>query len=81
MSEGLHYSVDDLRTSVEEIKAKLEAGDELVLDSDGAPLAKVIPLRHPGREKIFGAWKGKVWVSDDFDEPDEEIERLFGMRD
>lgn len=81
MSEAEHYSVDDLSDSAEEIKAKLEAGDELVLDSGGWPLAKVTPLRHPQRERIFGAWKGKVWVSDDFDEPDEEIERLFGMRD
>jgi hypothetical protein len=31
--------------------------------------------RKPGR------LRGQIWMSDDFDEPDEEIERLFGMRD
>jgi hypothetical protein len=25
--------------------------------------------------------QGQIWMSDDFDEPDEEIERLFGTRD
>jgi hypothetical protein len=29
----------------------------------------------------MGDLKGKIWMSDDFDEPDEEIERLFGTRD
>lgn len=81
MSEAEHYSFDDLSDSMDEIKAKLEAGDEIVLDSHGEPLAKVIPLRGKVERQGQGAWAGKVWISDDFDEPDEEIERLFGMRD
>lgn len=81
MSEAEHYSFADLSDSEEEIRAKLEAGDELVVDSRGEPLAKLIPFRGNVERKGQGAWEGKVWVSDDFDEPDEETERLFGMRD
>jgi hypothetical protein len=33
----------------------------------------------PGRKR--GDLRGQIWMSDDFDGPDEEIERLFGMRD
>jgi hypothetical protein len=29
----------------------------------------------------LGELRGQIWMSDDFDEPDEEIERMFGMRD
>lgn len=35
---------------------------------------------HPARRQL-GELRGKIWMSDDFDEPDHEIERLFGMRD
>jgi hypothetical protein len=30
---------------------------------------------HPKRKP--GAWKGKVWISPDFDKPDPELEALF----
>lgn len=33
------------------------------------------------KRRIPGDLKGKIWISDDFDEPDEELERLFGTRD
>ena len=45
------------------------------------PVAKIIRYDDPPVRRQLGALKGKIWMSDDFDEPDEEIERLFGMRD
>ncbi|SFQ33175.1 type II toxin-antitoxin system VapB family antitoxin [Parafilimonas terrae] len=31
------------------------------------------PLEKPNRDKIIGAFKGKVWMSPDFDEPLEDF--------
>jgi len=28
-----------------------------------------------------GFLKGRIWVADDFDEPDEQLERDFGLRE
>ena len=36
------------------------------------PAALVEPKKRPFPE-IFGEWSGKVWMSDDFDEPLEEM--------
>lgn len=79
MSEAEHYSFDDLSDSLEEIRAKLEAGDELVLDSDGRPLAKIVPLRRPFKRSGRGSLKGKIVLADDWDsdEVNEEIARDF----
>ena len=44
-------------------------------------MAKLIRYDEPPARRQMGDLKGKIWISDDFDEPDEEIERLFGMRD
>lgn len=29
------------------------------------------------KPRKFGLWKGKVWISPDFDEEDKEINKLF----
>lgn len=46
----------------------VEQGDEVVVERDGRPVARLVPeprrrLREPG------FWKGRVWMSDDFDDP------------
>ena len=41
-------------------------------------MARLVPFREsklPKRKP--GAWKGKVWISPDFDAVDKEIEALF----
>jgi hypothetical protein len=38
-------------------------------------------VERPPVHRQLGELRGKIWMSDDFDEPDHEIERLFGMRD
>lgn len=83
MSEAEHYSFDDLSDSMDEIKAKLEAGDEIVLDSHGEPLAKVIPLRRPFKRSGRGSLKGQIVAADDWDsdEVNEEIARDFNEGD
>jgi antitoxin (DNA-binding transcriptional repressor) of toxin-antitoxin stability system len=56
-------------------------GEEIVLCCGQRPVAKLIPYDAPDAIRKPGALRGQIWMSDDFNEPDEEIERLFGMRD
>jgi hypothetical protein len=44
-------------------------------------VAKLIRYDDPPARRQMGALKGKIWMSEDFNEPDEELERLFGTRD
>lgn len=53
-------------------------GEEIIICRGGQPIARLVGL--PTARKI-GRLHGQIWMSDDFDEPDEEIERMFGMRD
>jgi 23S rRNA (adenine2503-C2)-methyltransferase len=48
----------------------------------GQLAAKVAPLSNGETPagRLMGELRGRIVMSDDFDEPDEEIERLFGMR-
>lgn len=41
-------------------------GEEIVITQDDKPVAKISPIKRPLKR---GSAKGKVWMSDDFDEP------------
>jgi prevent-host-death family protein len=73
------------RVAVTEAKVQLSRlidrameGEEIVICRGGRPMARLVALPTPCKP---GDLRGQIWMSDDFDEPDEEIERMFGMRD
>ena len=52
------------------------AGEEIILDSNGKSIAKLVPLKQEDKQKRCrgGQWKGKVKIAEDFDElPGPEI--------
>lgn len=50
-------------------------GDEIIIEENGEPLAKLTPIEKPKEQKqrIAGLGKGTMWMNDDFDDelPDE----------
>jgi antitoxin (DNA-binding transcriptional repressor) of toxin-antitoxin stability system len=45
-------------------------GEEIVIMQGDEPVAKISPIKRPLKR---GSAKGKVWMSDDFDEPLEDF--------
>jgi prevent-host-death family protein len=52
------------------------AGKEIIIAKNGKPMAKLVPFKQRPLRKL-GKYKGKIWISPDFDKPDLEIEDLF----
>ena len=76
-----------MQTNMHEAKTKLSQlvdaaihGEEVIIAKAGKPLVQLVPCK-PKKQRFFGALKGKVLVSDDFDSKDtnDEISELFGM--
>lgn len=65
-------SINDV--SIQTVIALTKNGDEVVIEENGEPLAKVTPIEKPKEQKqrVFGLGKG-YWMSEDFDDelPDE----------
>lgn len=60
-------SVNDV--SIQTVIALTRNGDEVVIEENGEPLAKVSPIEKPERkERILGLREGQVWLSEDFDD-------------
>ncbi|MFT4036501.1 MAG: type II toxin-antitoxin system prevent-host-death family antitoxin [Patulibacter sp.] len=76
---GMHEAKTQLSKLVRELE---ESGGEVIVTRSGKPVARLLP---PETErpwlKARGMFKGQMWISDDFNDRDEEIERLFGTID
>ena len=57
------------KTHLSSLLAEVAAGEEVIIAKAGKPLARLVPLEKPDVRKSFGMLKGKIWISDDFDEP------------
>ncbi len=49
-------------------------GEEIIITKDDKPVAKISPIK---RSLKRGTAKGKIWMSDDFDEPSEEFQEYM----
>ena len=74
-------TVTEAKTQLSSLIARATDGEEIVIRRGRRPVAKIVAYAPKRKRRIPGDLKGKIWMSDDFDEPDAEIERLFGMRD
>lgn len=74
-------TVTEAKTQLSSLIERVSDGEEIVIRRGQKPVAKLIRYDEPTAPRRMGDLRGQIWMSDDFDEPDEEIERLFGMRD
>jgi prevent-host-death family protein len=74
-------TVTEAKSQLSRLIERAGEGEEIVIRRGRKPVAKLIRYDDPPVRRQMGDLKGKIWMSDDFDEPDEAIERLFGMRD
>lgn len=66
------------KTQLSKLLARVEAGEEITITRRGKPVAKLVPVAAPQpRRSIFGLLKGQFPVPDDFNNEDEEFNRLF----
>lgn len=72
-------NIHEAKTHLSRLVERAAAGEEIVIGKAGKPVARLVPYQsskmHPKRKP--GAWKGKVWISPDFDKSDPELESLF----
>jgi prevent-host-death family protein len=59
-----------LPSLVEEVAS---SKDEIVITRRGEPLARIVPLAKPKRSRKYPLRGMKIWISDDFDEPMDDL--------
>jgi antitoxin (DNA-binding transcriptional repressor) of toxin-antitoxin stability system len=57
------------KTTLSQLVARVEAGEEIVLARGKHPIAKIVPYHPVGPKRQFGALRGVVSVGSEFFEP------------
>ena len=72
-------NIHEAKTHFSKLIQRVEAGEKIIIGKAGKPVAQLVPYQEPksSLRRKPGAWKGKVWISPDFDKVDKEIEALF----
>ena len=71
-------------TNIHEAKAKLSelikravTGEEVVIAKAGEPMVRLVPMHQDLTPRQGGQWKGQIWIADNFDEFDKELDDMF----
>lgn len=70
-------NIHEAKTNLSKLIAKTLNGEDIVIAKAGKPVVKLVTYKEKLKPRKFGLLKGKIWVSDDFDDEDPEINKLF----
>jgi prevent-host-death family protein len=65
------------KTHLSRLVDRAAAGEEIVIARAGEPVACLVAYTPRSADRELGPWRGRVWMSPDFDETDDETIRLF----
>ena len=66
-------NVHEAKTHLSRLLAEVEAGGDVVIGRAGRPVARLVPFATSRPRRVSGAWKGKLWIADDFDDLPDEV--------
>ena len=73
----MQVNIYDAKTNLSKLIEKVLEGKEVIIAKAGKPVAKIVSYKEKKAPRKFGLWKGKVSISDDFDDEDPEINKMF----
>lgn len=70
-------NIHQAKTNLSKLIAMTLAGQDVIIAKAGKPVIKLVAYKEKLKPRKFGLLKGKIWISDDFDDEDPEINKLF----
>ncbi len=68
-----HVDVQQAGEIFSELMELVASGNEIIIDRDKRPFAKLVPLTRVKKQRQFGSAKGMIIMAEDFDEPLEDF--------
>lgn len=70
-------NMHEAKTHLSRLVERAAAGEEIVIGRAGRPVARLVAYQEPGARRTPGTLKGRIWIAEDFDEPDDAVADLF----
>jgi prevent-host-death family protein len=82
----MRVNVGEAKTNLSQLLARVEAGEDVEIARNGIPVAKLVcvePQMSPGARFLsgWGAMAGQVWVSEDFEFSEKELDEMYAEWD
>jgi prevent-host-death family protein len=61
-------NMHEAKTTLSQLVEQAEQGEEILIARAGEPVARIVALR-TGHKRVLGQWRGRIRMSDDFDDP------------
>jgi len=73
----------DAKTNLSSLVDRAAAGEEIIIAKNGVPKARLVPLARRAHPRRPGCWKGRMWISEKFDDPlpDDLLDAFEGRDD
>lgn len=70
------------KTQLSRLVERAAAGEEIIIARAGKPRARLVALPSKRPKRVPGLLKGKIWISDDFNDPlPDDIQAAFEGRE
>lgn len=73
----MHVNIHEAKTHLSRLVDRAAAGEDIVIARAGKPIARLVRYVAEAPDRELGAWRDQVWIAPDFDDPDDDIIRLF----
>lgn len=70
-------NIHQAKTNLSKLIEKTQKGEEVIIAKAGKPVAKLVLYKEKTEMRKPGALKGKIFVPENFNDEDEEINKLF----
>ena len=57
------------KTTLSQLIARVEAGEEIIIARDKTPVAKLVPVQRAAPKRQFGSMRGRAAIGPEFFEP------------
>ena len=73
----MKVNIHEAKTHLSRLVDRAAQGEEVTIARAGKPVARLVAYQVPQEERTPGIWRGKVWMSPDFDQTEERLIGLF----
>ena len=70
-------NIHQAKTNLSKLIEKTLNGEDVIIAKAGKPVAKLIAYKEKLKPRKLGLLKGKIFVPDNFNDEDKEINKLF----
>lgn len=73
----LTANIHQAKTNLSKLLVEVAKGKEVIIAKAGKPVAKLVPHSEDLEPRKIGLLKGKIEIPDNFNDEDEELNKLF----